>query len=334
MRSNWTHVLFLLFVAVSLAGGAYALSPAVRGVVQTQGREWLGWTEDARRADPVGFTTHVERKLRAESSLLQKSRQELAQNTQQLSGKIKEQGALRERARKMADEFRAAYQAARTSGSFPVMIRNGSYSEEQVVAQVSMLLAEASGLERSLARLQQIQDQANKRLQEIVVRQTATDSQIAAIGAQRELLRARELSSVGEELIAQVDELFDMNRRVLTENPVRSLAELLASEEAPPPSSQAQHAAAVQFLSETAVEVGKPVVGDEARSGGGDATVTNRSDPPVAPTSRETTGSNRIKMPLPTTPSGDEVEFSGDAVVGSSSAIQTQAGVEGAPSKK
>ena len=332
MRSNWTQVLFLLLVAVSLAGGAYALSPAVRGVVQTQGREWLGWTEDARRADPVGFTTHVERKLRAESSMLHKSRQELAENSHQLSSKIKEQSGLRDRARKMADEFRGAYQTARASGAFPVMIRNGSYSEEQVIAQVSMLLAESSGLDRSLARLQQIQDQANKRLQEIVVRQTATDSQIAAIGAQRELLRARELSSVGEELIAQVDELFDLNRRVLTENPVRSLAELLASEEAPAPSSQTQHAAAVQFLSETSVEVAKPAVGDEVRSVEGDAAVTTHNAPPVAKPARESTEATRVKMPTPV--NGDEIEFSGDAVVGKTSVSQTQSGIGDSPSKK
>lgn len=63
-----------------------------------------------------------------------------------------------------------------------------------------------------------------------MVRLNATETQLAAIGAQRELLESRELTVVGEELIAQVDALFNVNERMLHDNLVRSDAELMADE--------------------------------------------------------------------------------------------------------
>ena len=58
-----------------------------------------------------------------------------------------------------------------------------------------------------------------------------TRRQQASIAAQRGLLLARVLSNKGTRLVTQVDELLDTNRRVVHDNPVRSVQKLLSADE-------------------------------------------------------------------------------------------------------
>jgi hypothetical protein len=51
---------------------------------------------------------------------------------------------------------------------------------------------------------------------------------LAALATKRELLRARQLTAAGEELLAQVDELMTGNRQTIDANPVATVRELLA----------------------------------------------------------------------------------------------------------
>lgn len=253
MKLSWGHVAAGVLALAALAG-IYQTSPSLRAAVAAQGREWLGWTEAARRADPIGFTNHVEHRLKADVGTLQRCRQELLVGADELGGKLAQQIAYRDQARKLTEEFRAAYQSAQQSGTFPVQIRNASYGDEQLVAQVSLLLAETEGFDATVGRLEKIRQQAGTRLQEIVVRLNATEAQLAAIAAQRGLLRARELTTEGESLIAQVDELLEVNHTVLSHNPVRPLAELLSSADPVAPVSGSLDKARQYLAESTAVK--------------------------------------------------------------------------------
>ena len=63
----------------------------------------------------------------------------------------------------------------------------------------------------------------------VTVRINSTESQLTMLAAQRGLLRARVLRDAGERLVAQVDELLEGNRKVVQDNPVRSVSELLTT---------------------------------------------------------------------------------------------------------
>ncbi|MFO0820985.1 MAG: hypothetical protein U1A77_23770 [Pirellulales bacterium] len=319
MKISWGH-LMIAVVSVALLAGAYRLSPAVRAAVSTQGNEWFGWTEEARRSQSVPFIEHVKHKLEAEVATLRKSRLELVGNSDQLSGKIREQEALRDHARKLAEEFRTAFQAARASQSFPITVRNAAYTEEQSLAQVSLLLAQADGFEQSLQRLQRIQNEANKRVQEIVVRQNATESHLAAIGTQLELLHTRQLTSVSDELIAQVDELLDVNQRVLTDNPVRTVTELLSADTLAKPQPLAQYEAAQRFLEEKPVTVGKPSVADPS---------VGEPIPAVAKIESDTAPPTKAKVEAQVVV---DIEF--DEITPSVSVIQEQSATQASPQQK
>jgi len=160
-----------------------------------------------------------------------------------LDGKIREQQALLAYAEQFADEFRTAAQDA----AYPVTVRGAAYTEDALVRQVSLLLAEAEGYKAGIDRLEAIRQQARAKYEELTVRLNRTESQLAALPAQRELLRVRKLSEDGEQLVAQVDELMQGNRRAIVADAVRSVQELLAGGPAQP-EPRPTLAAAREFL--------------------------------------------------------------------------------------
>ena len=215
----------VVLVAVSVA--AVVFSPALRAQVSDQWARLGGWTEDARQADPVGFTTYAERKLQRDLEVMQRTRRELAAELGQLANKLREQQGLGDQARQLADEFRAGYQQASVSGSFPIAVRGAAYTKVQAESQVSMLLAEADGYEAATNALKEVQQEAGSQTEALAVRINATEAQLAALSTKRELLRARQLSEEGKQLLAQVDELLSGNAKLIEGNPVRTVRELL-----------------------------------------------------------------------------------------------------------
>ncbi len=187
-----------------------------------------GWTEAARQAYPAGFVAHAEAKLQRDLATMEQTRRELAAEVGRLSKTSREQSALAEQARTLAEQFRGEYQRAKDEGTFPIEVRGAAYTEPQVRSQVSLLLAEAEGYESSLTEIESVQTAAEEKIEELAVRINRTETQLAALATKRELLRARQLTTAGEELLAQVDELMTGNRQAIDANPVGTVRELLA----------------------------------------------------------------------------------------------------------
>jgi hypothetical protein len=216
-------------VLALMAGGVmYAVGPGFRTSVNQQVQHWVGWTEAARQADPVGFTSYVEARLRKDLRSLQTAERDLSREVDTLARETRKQRALAEHAQRLCEEFRQAYQHAQINGGFPLTVRNAGYTREQVESQVSLLLAEAAGYRAALEQLAKIQQQAEERLETLVVRINNTETQLAMLPMQRNLLRAQVLSDAGQHLVAQVEQLLEGNRQIIQGNPVRSVADLIA----------------------------------------------------------------------------------------------------------
>jgi len=223
------RVVVAVVTLTAVGVGAYVASPALRAKVHRQWAQVSGWTEDARRADPVGFATYAERKLKRDLEVMERTRRELAAEVGQLSRKIRQEQALADQAVTLAGDFRTQYQEASAGGGFPIEVRNAAYTQPQAKSQVSMLLAEAEGYQESVARLTKVQREAESQMEALAVRVTATESQLAALSAKREMLRARQLTAEGQQLLAQVDELMTGNAQLIEGNPVRTVRELMDS---------------------------------------------------------------------------------------------------------
>jgi chromosome segregation ATPase len=220
---------FTLLVVLAVGGAAaWAFSPGLRTQMTALWDSQTGWTEAARQDDPVGFSGYAQRKLKQDLAKMDATRRELTAEVGRLSKTAREQSALAEQARRLAEEFRDAYQAAEADDRFPVAVRGAAYTQSQVRSQVSMLLAEAEGYEASLSDLETVRTTAEAKIEELAVRINRTEAQLAALATKRELLRARQLTAAGEELLAQVDELMTGNRQTIDANPVATVRELLA----------------------------------------------------------------------------------------------------------
>jgi len=218
-------------VLLAIGTAATFCSPALRAHVNGYWASFGGWNEDARRADPVGFTKYASGKLQSDLDVMQRTRRELPAELGQLSGKFRNQQAFRDQAQQLAEEFRGKYQTALENGSFPIQVRSAAYTQQQAKSQVSMILAELSGHEAATTRLEKVKKQAETQLEALAMRINASESQLAALSIQKEMLRAQQLSDDGEKLLAQVDQLLDDNSRALEENPVRTVRELLGASE-------------------------------------------------------------------------------------------------------
>ena len=250
---------------VTVVAVAVGLSPALRTAATQQWSNHFGWTDAARQADPVGFAQYAERQLSRDLEELQRTRRELAAEVGQLVRRTRQQQALRDQGMALAEEFRTQYQLASANGGFPLVVRNAAYTREQAEAQVSHLLAEMEGYEQSLALLTQVRQEAEVRLEALVVKVNQTETQLATLGTKRGLLRAERLSADGELLLAQLDELLTGNAQVIAENPVRTVEELLAA--APQPAATAVGRQAVEaFLSARSAVAEPGVMRQEARS--------------------------------------------------------------------
>lgn len=236
-------------VLLALVGGvAVGLSPAMRAAAHQQWTDRFGWTEEARRIAPVRFAQHAERRLAQDLDQMKQTRRELAAEVGQLVRRARQQQALHDQGATLADEFRAEYQEAEANGGFPITVRNAAYTRPQAEAQVSMLLAETAGYEQSLALLEGVRQQAEAQLEALAVKINQTEAQLATLATKRELLRAGRLTAEGERLLAQVDELMTGNARVIAENPVRTVEELLAA--TPQPANPAGRQAVAEFLAQ------------------------------------------------------------------------------------
>ena len=115
------------------AGGAaaWAFSPGFRAQMAAMWDSQAGWTEAARRSDPAGFVAHAEAKLQQDLATMEQTRRELAAEVGRLSKTAREQSALAEQARTLAEQFRAEYQRAKDEGTFPIEVRGAAYTEPQ-----------------------------------------------------------------------------------------------------------------------------------------------------------------------------------------------------------
>ena len=213
---------------------AWANFPALRTKTAAIWNSQTGWSDTDREADPEGFITYAEGKMQKDLDAMREARRDLAAEIGDLCKLAREQSALASQAQALAERFRAEYQGALADDSFPVEISSQAYTQSQAKSQVSLLLAEAEGYSESLGEIEEVQAEAEQKMEELAVRISKTEWQMAALATKRELLRVRQLTTEGETLLAQVDEVMVDNTLAIADNPVRTVRELAEAERSKP----------------------------------------------------------------------------------------------------
>ena len=220
------RLLAAVAIVVILAAGIWWLFPGCRYRAKKMADKYGGWTEEARRSDPVGFIDYAAKKLGDHVAQLKNVRSELADARRMIGRKIAETTELSEKARSLADGFRRAYREAEAGGGYPVELSGAEYSREQLIEQVRVILMQRRNYTDILRELQAADATAKQKEQKLVVQVNNTQAALSTLPSKREIARIDELTGRSERLLAQVNELMGRNEEILSESPVRTVEEL------------------------------------------------------------------------------------------------------------
>jgi len=218
-----------LVVVVAIGVAAWRLLPGLRTKARDVYGKHGGWTEEARRDDPVGFLEYAERKLTRDLAALNTSRGDLAQATQRIAAEQAKTEGLVASATTLGESFRAAYKAAEAAKAWPVEVSGASYSREQLVQQVRLILMQKGNYEQIIGEFKKAADAAKKKAEQLVGQVNRTKATLAILPAKKEIARVNKLTEGIDDVLAKVNDLLGENEDVLSASPIRTVEELAAA---------------------------------------------------------------------------------------------------------
>lgn len=246
------HVVVSAALLAGLVFAARSYLPGVKAKIDTFTEKHTGWTEEARRNDPVGYIDYALGKLGENLDKFQAAKQELAQAKLDAKQKLEEYDGKHSAAVTLSEEARDIYQAAEEAGGYPVQLLSKSYTKDELVNQVQLILAERDTYASSIEKFKEVIAMLEKTQANLTTRITTTQGSITELKAQREVVKIQKLTSEADALLAKVDDILGKNEEALSilDDPVRSVEDLLKagteSEEGEP--VEAATAEALQFL--------------------------------------------------------------------------------------
>jgi len=225
-------VLVVLVVLVIAGLVLWRFFPGLRQRGIDAYRQYGGWTEEARRADPVGFIEYAETRLAQDLTTLKQTRRRLAEARETIADETERYRELRAKAEELAQSFRAAYRGAAADG-YPVEVAGAEYTRAELLEQVRLILVQRANYEQILSELRTADAAAAEKAQQLLTQISNSQASLAMLPAKREIARVNQLSGATEELMAQVNALLAENVTVLEESPVRTVEQLLDTSTAP-----------------------------------------------------------------------------------------------------
>lgn len=228
-------LLTLLLLAAVTGVFVYEFNPGVKAQVDQAVNKHVGWTPEARKADPKGFIEHAIERLEKDRIAFQAQQNEYSRIRQEAVTGMATAEAKVAKAEEVSLGAKAAFQGAESSGSWPVSFSNKSYSREELVGQVQTVLYEKGGHATAIEiYTQTISDIDGQRLA-VTSRITQIGIEITKLKAEAQRAEMIKLNADAEAMLAQVNELLEGNNKDLVqyeESPIRSLDDLESVEEA------------------------------------------------------------------------------------------------------
>jgi len=221
----------LIAIGVVVVGWlAWTKLPGLRTKVSGKVDEYGGWTEEARRDDPVGFLTYAEEKLAKDIEAFRQSRETLAAAKANAEAERARNEGLLDAADELAGGFREAYRAAEAAGTWPVEVQGASYARDALIEQVESILGERASYAKVVDIYANVIVSADEQRKELRDRIQSSEATLVELRAQKELVRVNKLTAEADELLAQVEALIDGNRETLVAlDEPRSVEALLAA---------------------------------------------------------------------------------------------------------
>jgi hypothetical protein len=227
----------LLLVAIA-AGAFYAWRdmPGLRNKLTGTVDKYGGWTESARKDDPVGFIEYAEAELAKDLAAFEQSRADLAAGKKSAEEGLIQNRTMHTAAVELASEIKIEFQVAEPTSSYPVKVSGKSYTREELIEQVRLILLERDSYAAITKEYEEVIDLVKAQQGEVLTQITETKAALTMLPAKKELARIQKLTGEADELLSQVRTLLGENqdmRDTLGDSPVRSVSELTNAKAAP-----------------------------------------------------------------------------------------------------
>ena len=221
--------IFGLIVLVLILGGvAWFASPAFRGTVQKQYRERAGWTEEARKEDPVGYINFAMEELKKDVEKLKGVQNDFSRVRSKLDETLRDKQGKVQRASLILEAAKAKYNTAKEKNDFPVVVEDRKYSEQELVSQIKLWLAEKKGDDQVIAQVENALKQQEDKRNQLAVRISDSQFKVSQLESQKVILQADKLNASGQEILKNVnDVLADNDIKIKeAESPIRTIDEI------------------------------------------------------------------------------------------------------------
>jgi hypothetical protein len=222
-----SRLLGLVFAILLIGGAAYYFIPGFRAKVHEKWDKHGGWTDEARRDDPVGFIKHSIETLQANIDKFDNIRIDLRTGKSTLEKAAQENDAKLRFAENQLVEFKNAYKTAKESGKWPVSIAGRPYSEAELKSQVELMLSEKATFTNVAGDLTtNIKDIEGKEF-ELVNRITDSKAKLSQLKTQEQIVKANKLTAESEKILAEVNDVLVRNDAVNTKVAIRTTEEIM-----------------------------------------------------------------------------------------------------------
>ena len=225
------RLLPLIFFVGIFATIVYRRNPGVKAKVDNIVNNKLGWTEEARKGNPAAFIDHAIDQLGNDKTTFQAQRVSYTNIRSETEASLAAAEMKVAKANEFAEGIRMAYSKASTEASWPVEFSGESYTEDQLVTQVSTILHEKTAHEESIGTFKTILSDIEDQDAALVKRINAIDGQIIKLKASKQQAEMKKLTADSDAMLAKVNELLIDNTAAIADtgassSPIRSLDDL------------------------------------------------------------------------------------------------------------
>lgn len=228
-------LLSLLLIAAVAGVIVYEFSPGVKAKVDQAVNKHVGWTAEARKADPKGFIEHAIESLKEDRAAFIAQKNKYAQIRQEAVAGLTTAQEKVAKAEQVSMDAKAAYQTAESTDAWPASFSNSTYNRDELIGQVTTLLYEKQGHSETIPIYQQTVDDIDTQGLALTARITEIGIEITKLKAEAQRAEMMKLNADAEAMLAKVYDLLEGNSSTLhqlKESPIRSLDELEIVEEA------------------------------------------------------------------------------------------------------
>lgn len=208
-------LIVLALVAAAVVG--YFFFRSARPSTLDELLKWGDWSVSRREADPVGYSKFVEARLNADLKTFDELRSNLAKSSASLKGQIVDKRKSLVDMERVIDRFVDAKEA----GDYPATVLGATYDEEELNAQISLLVGQIEQTTNALASFEESVAKANDEEGKLIVKIAETKDQLATIDVNRNLFISKKNSAETKDMLAEMSRIFNDNASYLAGSPIR-----------------------------------------------------------------------------------------------------------------